>query len=114
MGLDTYAQLSIDEELSEEDERAFQEAGISLCGGILSGRGNDGKVGEEINVGLLEGITGESLYEEWIPPEVVAEMYQKLESCNLSDYPERVDEVMNLRRFFKVCVDRNLGLYGWW
>lgn len=114
MGVDTYAQPSIDEELSEEDERAFQEAGISLCGGILSGRGNDGSFRGKVYAGLIEGITGESLYGEWIPPEVVAEMYQKLESCNLSDYPEHVDEVINLRRFFKVCVDRNLGLHSWW
>jgi hypothetical protein len=41
MGLDTYASRSPDDiELTEEDIQAFQEADITLCGGLFSG--NDG------------------------------------------------------------------------
>lgn len=112
MGLDTYAQPSPDEELSAEDEQAFEQAGISLCGGLLSG--NDGSFRGKVYDDLVYEVTGQSLYQEWIPPEVVAAMYQKLRSCNLSDHPDREDDIKNLRRFFKVCMDRSLGLHGWW
>jgi hypothetical protein len=43
MGLDTFASRSSDDiELTEADLKAFEEAEISLCGGIFSGDGSDG------------------------------------------------------------------------
>lgn len=50
-------------------------------------------------------------------------IYESLVKCNPKevttngDYDERfIDEsaIMNLHKFFRVCVDRNLGLNGWW
>lgn len=64
MGLDTYAQPSKDGELSDEDMQAFQQAGISLCGGILSGNGSDGSFRGKVYDRLISDITGQSLYQE--------------------------------------------------
>jgi len=116
MGLDTFASCAPGNVvLSDEDEGAFDAAGLELCGGMHSGDGGSfrGKVYAE----LILDVTGVSLYEEWIPPEVVREMAAALEACD----PEAVAEpgtppgaVRDIARFFRVCADRGLGLVGWW
>jgi len=47
-------------------------------------------------------------------------MYEALMKCNpgeaaKGDYLYSIDEsgIINLRKFFKVCAERNLGLVGW-
>ena len=69
IGLDVYAQRGPEQELTKEDDLAFEAAEIDLCGGILSGTADSfrGKV-----------------------------------------YPGLAE-----RKFFKVCVERGLGLVGW-
>lgn len=67
MGLDNFAsQVPDDLVLSEEDEKAFEEAGIELCGGIISGGGSSfrGKVYDT----LIEKVTNISLYSKWLCP----------------------------------------------
>ena len=120
MGLDVYAQRGPEEDLTEDDERAFEAAEISLCGGILSGTTDSfrGKVYSD----LVEAITGESLYQEWIPPARVKAMYDALRSCTPAEFDRAHDHrfgdvetaVANLRKFMKVCADRGLGLAGSW
>jgi len=120
MGLDTYASRSQDDlELSDEDIEAFEDARIELCGGIFSGEGGSFR-GKVYSILIFE-ITGESLYQEWIPPETVKDMYQALADCDPeqaideSDSWDRIpEEIIELRKFFKVCADRNLGLLNWW
>ena len=119
MGLDNYAQPGPEQELTEEDERAFEAAEISLCAGILSGA--PGSFRGKVYAGLVHAITDESLYQEWIPPERVKVMYEALVRCEPGDFEDVYgcgrDEVeaavANLRKFFKVCVERGLGLVGW-
>jgi hypothetical protein len=121
MGLDTFASRSSDDiELSEEDLRAFEEAEISLCGGIFSGDGGDGSFrGKVYALDILE-ITGESLYQEWIPPETVCEMHHALANYESSMIKEgqEIDvtdiEISNLCKYFRVCCERGLGLINWW
>jgi len=120
MGLDTYAAHSPEDiELTEDDIKAFEEANISLCGGILSGDGNNGSFRGKVYVMLILEITGESLNAEWTPPETVCKMYESLMACdpkeaiNRWDYGNTVAEILELRKFFKVCCDRDLGLVGW-
>jgi len=112
MGLDTYALPHIGGELSDEDVEAFEKTDIKLCGGLFSGSGGSfrGKVYED----LIWDITGQSLYQKWIPPEEVSNMYEKLKACNLDDFPDKEWDIANLRKFFEVCVQRRLGLAGWW
>jgi hypothetical protein len=98
MGLDTYAQREPDTELPNEDRRAFEAAGIELCGGLMSG-----------------------------PPDsfrgkVYAGLYEALVRCDPREFDDGhghrfsdvEDAVTNLRKFFEVCVERGLGLFGWW
>ena len=119
MGLDTYATRGPDKELTEEDLAAFEAADIRLCEGVRSGMtyGFRGKVYDD----LVQEITGESLYQNWIPPETVKEMYEALTKCNPEEaakgnyfYSITESDIINLRRFFKVCAERNLGLVGSW
>jgi hypothetical protein len=118
MGLDNFASRSAEDiDLTEEDIQAFADANIELCGGIFSGDGGSfrGKVYAE----LILDLTGESLYQEWIPPETVHEMYKAIAAYELfmsgdSQAGGSMDiEIPDLRKFFKVCSDRGLGLIGW-
>ena len=120
MGLDTFASHAPEDiELTEEDLQAFQEANISLCGGIFSGDGCDGSFRGKVYAEHILDITGQSLYAEWIPPETVKEMYQALLDYELISAPD--EEVFgsaekahaDLVKFFRVCNERGLGLIGW-
>ncbi len=114
MGLDTYAQRSPDEDPSPEDREAFRSADVALCEcqGDTSFRG-------KIYVSLVLEATGVGLTQEWIPPEVVRRMAASLESIDpvaaVVGEP-RVEpwEVLELRRFFRLCAERDLGLVGSW
>ena len=115
MGLDTFAaRTPQEEELSEEDSRAF--AGIELCGGMHSGA--DGSFRGKVYGSLIESVSGVSLYQEWIAPEVVREMAAALEACDAEQVAGEFDcstvECEHLRRFFQICGERGLGLVGWW
>jgi hypothetical protein len=117
MGLDTVASRTPGNvKLTEEDERAFDEAGLELCGGMLSGEGGSfrGKIYDSV---VLE-VSGESLYQEWIPPETVGQMASALEACDPKQVVEGdrhvvAEEVPVLASFFRLCAERDLGLIGW-
>ncbi len=119
MGLDTYAARSEkDIALSAEDIAAFEAADIQLCGGLFSG--DAGSFRGKVYDVLVEQITGESLYQFWIPPEAVRRMAQALASCDADqeiafynadvDRPLVVGEIHNLCKFLQVCAVRGLGL----
>lgn len=115
MGLDNYAARSPDGGLTEEDLAAFEAADIHLGQGANGFRG-------KLYKDLISDVTGVSLYEEWIPPEMVRQMWVALEQCD----PEEVTKdrfysasgssyaVDELRKFFRVCVERNLGITSSW
>ncbi len=116
MGLDNYAAKSPDGGLTDEDLAAFEAADIHLG---ASADGFRGKLYDE----LISNVTGVSLYERWITPEVVRQMWVALERCD----PEEVTKDINVykdtntpstveefRKFFRVCVERNLGLIASW
>ena len=121
MGLDSYASRSQNEiELTEGDLHAFNEADISLCGGLFSGGGNDGSFRGKVYSILILEISGISIYEDWVPPEKVQEIYRFLEACDPEEaaeaygYRNSPGDILNLRKFFKVCSERGLGLIGWY
>lgn len=79
MGIDTYASTRPDEiVLTPEQEHAFKAAQIELCGGLFSG--GCGSFRGKIYIILILEITGESLFQEWIPPENVKRMDQALQN----------------------------------
>ena len=119
MGLDTYASRSPDEiVLTEEDLQAFADAQITLCGGLFSGV--DGSFRGKVYVNLVLEITGENIAQMWTPPETVQKMYAALLACDPEeairqyDVDNTADEILELRKFFKVCSERGLGLVGWY
>jgi len=86
--------------------------------GIFCGDG--GSFRGRVYASLMLSITGESLYAEWLPPETVRAMYEALMACYPQDavdelaYPDHPPaDVIELRKFFKVCSERGLGLLGW-
>jgi len=107
--------------LTPEDERAIAESGSSLCGGMHSDGVTSfrGKVYEL----FVAAVTGESLYQEWLPPETVVEMADKLDACDPDTARERLDldadfipspdEIRDLRKLFRVCADRGLCIIAW-
>jgi hypothetical protein len=123
MGLDTYASRSSgDVALTAEDQRAFDQAAIELCGGIASGDGGSSFRGK-VYLDVVDRVAGASLGAEWIPPEEVREIAAAFERCDPvwvaeeskdDHYPATPMEVEHLRRFFRVCAERGLGLIGWW
>lgn len=119
MGLDTYASRSQDDiVLTGDDVQAFAEAQIELCGGIFSGE--EGSFRGKVYVMLVLEITDENLAQDWIPPETVRHMYASLLACDPAEainqwgFRNTVDEILELRKFFKVCSERGLGLIGWY
>jgi hypothetical protein len=123
MGLDVYALRSLEEPLAEEDVLAFDKANIELCGGIFSGDGGSfrGKVYDT----LILDITEVSLYQQWIPTEIVREMAAALHLVDRKEFDKTAPEkyryekfnsytIEHLCRFFDVCVERGLGLAGDW
>lgn len=117
MGLDTYASRSPgDRVLTAEDEQAFEDASTELCGGMFSGEG--GSFRGKVYAPLVLDVTGVPLFQEWIPPAVVSEMADALESCDLQETARSANivpgELVALVRFFRLCAERGLGLIGWW
>ena len=123
MGLDVYAVRSPAVELTEEDELAFEDAGIELCGGIYSGDGGSfrGKVYDT----LILDLTGVSLYQAWIPPETVKQMAETLRRVDPQEFEKDLAKnytwesysahtITHLCKFFDICADRGLGLAGSW
>jgi len=123
MGLDTYASRSPERvRLTYEDLVAFKEADIRLCVGLFSGV--PGSFRGKVYNPIVEEVTGVSLYRGWIPPETVKAMAealngyepQKLKKLAASKYEMdyRIEEIVDLQRFFKICAERGLGLIGEW
>ena len=123
MGLDVYAVRSPEIGLTEEDEQAFKEAGIELCGGIYSG--DNGSFRGKVYDMLILDLTGVSLYQEWIPPETVREMAEALRRVNPMTFEKELAgnyswekysayTIEHLQKFFDVCDRRGLGLGGSW
>jgi hypothetical protein len=123
MGLDTYASRSPgDIKLTAEDRLAFEQAAIELCGGIMSGDGGSSFRGK-VYLDAVDRVADASLGAEWIPPEEVRDIAAAFERCDparvVADskddrYPVSEVEVRELRRFFRLCAERGLGLIGWW
>jgi len=120
MGLDNFAQRASGEELTDEDVAAFEAEGPYLCEGLAAG--DPGGFRGKVYCSLVLEITGESLYDDFIPPDRVKAMYKALRDCNPDDCTGRGDyrfgelesQIDNLRKFFKVCAERNLGIASWW
>ena len=108
MGLDNYASRSPGEvELTAEDQQAFAQASIELCGGFWSGGDGGSSFRGKVYVAVVARVAGASLTKEWVPPEEVGEIAAAFERCDSSRvveeskgdaYPVTGLEVLELRR----------------
>lgn len=119
MGLDTFAAKSEGEtDLTVKDLAAFEKEDIQLAEydlsfGSASFRG-------KIYAPLVDQITGVSLYNLYIYPEVVYDMWKSFEKTDPNTVAvkpywtksQNVEAIQQLKKFFKVCADCKLGLYG--
>jgi len=126
MGLDTFPSRSADDQvLSAEDVAIFEGADIDLCGGVYS----DGvtSIRGKVYAELVLEVTGVSLYQEWIAPDEVLSLARALDAHSAKQLALLWDslgghrgpahsskETAELKKFFRVCADRRLGLIGWW
>ena len=134
MGLDTYAYNP----KGEIDKEKFSHI-THLVGGMFSGNG-EGSFRGKVYDRLVEEVTGESLYQAEIEPEVVKEMYRELKHYKPKRYVEMEEEVFDANKrkmikrkviaddeygikkkelkdlieFFRVCAENKYGLRGWW
>jgi hypothetical protein len=116
MGLDSYAARAPNGDLTAEDITAFEEADVQLGQGTAGFRG---KLYDE----LIYNVTGVSVYQGWLPPEVVRQMWVALERCDPEEVTKEIEaykesitpfDVAELRKFFRVCAEHNLGIRGSW
>jgi hypothetical protein len=77
----------------------------------------------KVYLDVVERVADVGLGREWISPEEVREIWEAFERADEDavaeasrddHYPVTVEEVEQLRAFFRVCADRGLGLIGWW
>jgi hypothetical protein len=122
-GLDNFASRSLEDvELTGDDERAFEEADLRLCGGICSGAESSfrGKMYWEL---ILEA-TGFNIAESLTPAQVeqlsaLLEIFEPDELAVLSverdvtGGPHDADACADLQHFFRICAGRGLGLIAW-
>ena len=123
MGLDTFAVLSgKDSEGKRSNAPDGNFVGIRLCGGMCSGGSSSSSMRGKVYAGIVEEATGESLYEEYIEPETVAEMADKLAEFVKATSSKDInanfnltkDEAKNLVKWFNVCKEHGYGICGWW
>ena len=119
MGLDNYAMRGPEEELTADDIAAFKAEAPNLCGGIADS--DEGSFRGKLYWSLVIEVTGEDLHDDFILPDRVKAMYEAFRDCIPGEVEcyihSSVDletQIAELRKFFKVCVERNLGIASWW
>jgi hypothetical protein len=107
---------------TKEDLQAFLDAKINLghwvC--IEDQISFSGRIYDD----LLFQITGQSLFSSWTPPTRVKEIYNMFMRCDPEEeirkykyndndrFKFSVENIWELRKFFRVCAERDLGLIG--
>ena len=137
MGLDSFWLEPEKNDKGEYDTMEVEtDEPIQLCGGMMSGSGCGsfrGKVYDDI----VDGVTGESLYQEMINNETVRAMADALEAADYDTYygldkpktGEPLDNIQDvfagsnqisreefadLQRMFRLYADAGANLHGWW
>jgi hypothetical protein len=123
MGLDTYAapKFSDEETLPAVQQKIEQDfAGcLGLMGGMFSGGGNSFR-GKVYN-GLVESITGESLYQDRINNVVVCRMAILISYAAKAKVPHEASDLWDasqdlkpLAEWFTIAADNGYDVVGWW
>lgn len=112
MGLDNYW-------VDKEKKQASVEGDFKVCGGMLSGHGNDSFRGKVYDA-LVENVSGFSLYTDYLDPTIIQFIASRLEeytfeaaqnNCN-SELSE--EEFKDLQLMFRAHADAGHGLTSWY
>ena len=111
MGLDNYW-------MKNKEELGEVEGEFKICGGMLSGNGNDSFRGK-VYCRFIEDVCNENLYDEMIPNETVKQMADDLEATEWRDsYIENYDieeeEFKDLVKMFRLHADAGHYLVSSW
>ena len=111
MGLDNYW-------MKNKEELGEVEGEFKICGGMLSGHGNDSFRGK-VYCRFIEDVCNENLYDEMIPNETVKQMADDLEATEWRDsYIENYDieeeEFKDLVKMFRLHADAGHYLVSSW
>ena len=111
MGLDNYW-------MKNKEELGEVEGEFKICGGLLSGHGNDSFRGK-VYFRFIEDVCNENLYDEMIPNETVKQMADDLEATEWRDsYIENYDieeeEFKDLVKMFRLHADAGHYLVSSW
>jgi len=115
MGLDNFW------ELPDGSEPPDLNPPLNLCGGMFSGHGGGSFRGKVYN-GLIEEITGVSLYQDKIDNDTIIEMALALSEVDPgsevirrhSGWDTAEDEFKDLVRMFMTYAEMGAVLRGWW
>lgn len=110
MGLDNYW-------VNEKKEQASVEGDFNVCGGMMSGHGNDSFRGKVYDA-LVEAASGYSLYSSYLDPIIVELITSRLEQMPFEDAKAYGDlskeEFDDLKRMFRAHADAGHGLTSWY
>ena len=110
MGLDNYW-------VNDKKEEAFVEGDFKVCGGMMSGHGNDSFRGKVYAV-LVEEVSGFSLYKQYLDPPTIEFIASKLELTTYEQakaYGDLSEEEYNgLKHMFRAHADAGHGLTSWY
>jgi hypothetical protein len=116
MGLDSFWKLP------KGRKQPLFKPDLHLIGGIFSGFGK-GSFRGKVYAGLIEVVTGESLYHETIPNTTIKEMADKMQVFNMTPEmweewkpyeDDNIQEWHDLVRMFRAYADAGASLHGWW
>jgi len=112
MGLDNYW-------VDKEKKQASVEGNFKVCGGMLSGHGNDSFRGK-VYSDLIEAVSGFSLYTGYLDPATIQFIATRLEEYtykaakNNCSYELSEEEFNDLKRMFRAHADAGHGLTSWY
>ncbi|MBC8437165.1 hypothetical protein H8D85_02455 [bacterium] len=110
MGLDTYS-----------SNNTLDYSGIELCGGMLSGNGEGSFRGKVYSDFIME-VSDVSLYQEEMPHKDLEHIVASLDNWLVDNVEEQTEgkggvswkEAYNLHKWFKVTLDGEAKVQGWW
>ena len=111
MGLDNYW-------MKAKEEFGHIEGEFKICGGMLSGNGNDSFRGK-VYARIIKDITNEDLYDDMISNETVKQMADDLENTKfipeyIAEYDIEKDEFEDLVKMFRLHADAGHYLVSSW
>lgn len=119
MGLDNYLIKNGSRDL--DMEVYYDLEGLSLCGGMFSGNGEDGSFRGKVYSEGVESETGVSLYEDEIPPETLRLMAEAMIKGSgvtveqvMESPREHIDKVGDLVVLFAVGAKHGCSLISWY